>query len=1030
MMGNIKIKEYKDCYASKLADMWNKSGDNWGGYDTLKTELDVINDVKNSGDLNVYLALDEEEVVGYCSFSEYKQDDGASYIPLLNVRPDYHGRKVGKKLVLTAVERAINSEWPRLDLYTWPGNTKAVPLYKKCGFFWEKRDDSTHLMNFIPSVLKTEAVSDFFEIIDWYKDSKRIIEVKNDGRKENGFDLFEYYWEKDNISLRMEYERKGRGLRLIETDDYLIKATIKKQELVFGMEYKIFYDVVNKSGKDLNISIKGFDDKNIKFNYSYSNNIKNDATIEGSFYVDEIKEEQSIWRTHPCVSSEILINGKKAVFKVGIEPKFPVKAKMIVPNKPNYIGEKSVCYIDLENSFDKKIKVKFNLPESKIVDFVNKEFEIEIEAEEKTSISVPYIMNKYGFYSESVEFRISIEDKEIVYKKKLTSPFKSYQGKFYGESDDEWMLFNGKYTVKLMKFDNDVAISNYNQNESVTFILPPKLGLPYSLEFSKIKPEKVDFYVEEDASMMKATYKSRDFKDIQVVSIVKLYTNGLLENYYEVYNLGENEINQNMMLSHSVYLNFEDSYLPYDGKLVRIDGTDGANISYFDNNKLNENWIFSHGNKVSRGICWSNESKVNFNDWYMSLDSNLGKIKEKSYIKTEPLYILWGAFDDYKDFRAFAMKNNELDDLTIVDTIDYEINEGNPFIKEDYKVKIKNYKKATLEGSIKVKSNNKGFDDIIKEVNDQNHNSDIEIPIYSKSKSNIDMLEIEADLKDKLFKKDSVVFKVSNKDIKTEIINEHNMDVFLVDNGLIQIKAAPDFSDTLFSIKYNNHEWLDSSFPTPRPKAWWSPWCGGLGCRPSRFSDISAQEEKKKCEFVEMKDNLGNNWKGIKLSLLIEKNEKYKGIQINSYFLLLPGTQVLHSTTELIQNSGRYFNDEKFDRGIFIKADDVLIESNFIVENENGDRITYKCGNVESDIHSYSPMMYEGKHREEKLIIFNTGENGMAGYTSNKISFNIDTRNVSLANNTKSFITSDFLIFNEDYLDGSLLENLKNINFK
>ncbi|MFD0960511.1 hypothetical protein [Paenibacillus chungangensis] len=57
--------------------------------------------------------------------------------------------------------------WPRLDLFTWAGNTKAVPLYKKCGFFWEKKDDSVHLMNFIPTVLQTEALLPSLERLDW-----------------------------------------------------------------------------------------------------------------------------------------------------------------------------------------------------------------------------------------------------------------------------------------------------------------------------------------------------------------------------------------------------------------------------------------------------------------------------------------------------------------------------------------------------------------------------------------------------------------------------------------------------------------------------------------------------------------------------------------------------------------------------------------------------------------------------------------------------------------------------------------------
>ena len=54
-------------------------------------------------------------------------------------------------------------------------------MYKKCGFFWEKKDNAVHLMNFIPSVLQTEALGPYLERIDWYSDSLRNLDIRPDG---------------------------------------------------------------------------------------------------------------------------------------------------------------------------------------------------------------------------------------------------------------------------------------------------------------------------------------------------------------------------------------------------------------------------------------------------------------------------------------------------------------------------------------------------------------------------------------------------------------------------------------------------------------------------------------------------------------------------------------------------------------------------------------------------------------------------------------------------------------------------------
>jgi len=92
----MKIVGYNDSYAKKVADMWNKSVVNWGNEDVIQTESDVIAAESSSGNLKVYLAIDDNQVVGYCSLSEYKHDEGASYLPLLNVIPEYQGKKLGK----------------------------------------------------------------------------------------------------------------------------------------------------------------------------------------------------------------------------------------------------------------------------------------------------------------------------------------------------------------------------------------------------------------------------------------------------------------------------------------------------------------------------------------------------------------------------------------------------------------------------------------------------------------------------------------------------------------------------------------------------------------------------------------------------------------------------------------------------------------------------------------------------------------------------------------------------------------------
>ena len=73
------------------------------------------------------------------AFSKYQYDENTLYIRLLNVRYDLHGMGHWKKaLVCKCVERTKELGWPRLDLFTWLGNTKSLPLYKKMRILFGK----------------------------------------------------------------------------------------------------------------------------------------------------------------------------------------------------------------------------------------------------------------------------------------------------------------------------------------------------------------------------------------------------------------------------------------------------------------------------------------------------------------------------------------------------------------------------------------------------------------------------------------------------------------------------------------------------------------------------------------------------------------------------------------------------------------------------------------------------------------------------------------------------------------------------
>ena len=533
-MKKIKIVDYEHKYAAATAVMWQNSAKGWNGETFFTTEQAVITEEENSTCLNTWLALDGELVVGYCNLMEYQADTGALYIGLLNVRDDHHDMKYGKALVLKAVERTIELGWERLDLYTWSGNTKAVPLYKKTGFFWEDRDDTTHMVNLIPSVLNNELIKDHFTEIDWYEDSIRKIEVKPDGRKENEFEYLTYEWRKKGKNLLTEFCRRGRGLRNIETDEFSIIVTVEDLKLVFGEKYKIKYKFKNKTDSPLNIEIKGIDEKNIEFDFVKAFSVKDSETIEAEFFVGTIEKVQNTRKTYPNVISEISVNGKKALFKTGIEPKFPAKINLVQTFGICYKDVETEMFIDIENCFKEDAVFSFKLPETDCVSFQPKKFEIALKSEEKKSIPIKYLLKKGCVYSKSIKVKVVKQNSDFVFKRKLESFFPTYTDMFYGKRQNFHIIANGKYVLyfRYKDYINSAFFLDFTTMTKI-FFQYPKLGKPYRNEFNKRLYDKVEYTSEGSVSKFIVHYSSEEYKGLKFKSFFELSANGILKTWLE-----------------------------------------------------------------------------------------------------------------------------------------------------------------------------------------------------------------------------------------------------------------------------------------------------------------------------------------------------------------------------------------------------------------------------------------------------------------------------------------------------------------
>ncbi|MCK4482197.1 GNAT family N-acetyltransferase, partial [Candidatus Bathyarchaeota archaeon] len=136
------IVEFQREDAAKLAELFNsfdREGLWPGGFTggvpyTAERILDSFPvAVKN---ICILVSTHDGKFTGICTLHPHYEDAEAAYIGLLGVHPDYLGKGHGKALILKSLQIATENNLRRVDLDTWAGNLRAVPLYKKCGLFW------------------------------------------------------------------------------------------------------------------------------------------------------------------------------------------------------------------------------------------------------------------------------------------------------------------------------------------------------------------------------------------------------------------------------------------------------------------------------------------------------------------------------------------------------------------------------------------------------------------------------------------------------------------------------------------------------------------------------------------------------------------------------------------------------------------------------------------------------------------------------------------------------------------------------
>src|SRR4051794_13025398 len=219
----VVVRDYLDGDmrdAERVAAMFNDFDSAWPGGFTrgdVETADRISERMGRMRRLAILVAEDTDsgDFVGYCDLDAQPGQKETSYVDLLGARLSVHGKGVGKALLREAIRRACEAGYGEVTLYTWGGNTKAVPLYKKTGFNWVP-DTDVYMRNFIPSALAMPIVREFLGDNDWYAHHDRDLTVAPDDVAWKGMKIYPYRFSRGDDYVQLAFQADSAGLTSIE----------------------------------------------------------------------------------------------------------------------------------------------------------------------------------------------------------------------------------------------------------------------------------------------------------------------------------------------------------------------------------------------------------------------------------------------------------------------------------------------------------------------------------------------------------------------------------------------------------------------------------------------------------------------------------------------------------------------------------------------------------------------------------------------------------------------------------------------
>lgn len=907
--------------ATRLAAMFNDFDSAWPGGFTRgldETPDRIRRRMNRSRRQAVLVAVEmlegglEGDFVGYCDLEAQVGQREVAYVDLLGARLSHHGRGVGKLLLREMVRRVTALGYRQLTLHTWPGNTKAVPLYKKTGFQWVP-DTDVFMRNFLPSILNSAAGRALFEkscvnaegsaadvSCDWYTAMEREIKVAPDDVTWHGMKVYSYRFRKGDDTLEMIFDANG-GLTSIETADYRVSCSLHAEEAPAGETLPVTWEIAAKRSRPIPVTLLVDADTGLHLRVQEQFLVEGEYRITRDLRVDSQTAPRRGGEPAHRIRTTLLLDGMPLSLETGVKVVRPFDIEY--GGQAMTVGQNLRFEAILKSNLDRTLSGQIALAPHPQIECAAPVQSFTLEPRMRTQAVFTVRAREGGAFAT----RLRATTGETQMERPVL--FRALEGAgALGSIDAEYsetaILESLSLRAETHLRGGGLSLHAPTRGAWMMWQNLAELGPPFT-GHRMIEPRlKARIEPGPQDTKLILSAPSAEFPGLTVERTVSFLGDGLAKIEFRVYNHAD--IPQITSLRVGLHGDF-DGFLtaPTPQGLIHEplrgwgEFPSGETDLLAAGARFSETWFALEDEERLGGLIWTGDPEVEF-QWsrFPQLQWNLGEIPAHSLHEVPPFYLLAGA-GDWKTVRRWWHRLTQPHlppEERLPEPVRVLEVRAEPALlladRELVRIELINRRGLPLNGLLRLTGEEflPSVVEIPVQAANREHHPSAEVEVCPPNRPCAGFIEatLEAGAHVERFKLPLIRAAGPGKIAVTELETGH----YRVENGFLALAAAPGFFGAMVGLERDGVNQIASAWPTPRPLSWSNPWYGGVHASLWNDGEERLAYEAFAGGSIKRTGTRGLCWEGVR-ARCDPKHKEWRWLSLELEYLTLPGSNLV-----------------------------------------------------------------------------------------------------------------------------------------